>query len=381
MNIGVGQVAAPVSEMLNVLLEQMVQGVIIMNIQSNEVQINPEAWALIGAGCSESCDMTISCEMFYHLCETSGKFWPEMSALDVKSYCETTMKKCRTNTASAPMVADKMLGSTLCRIQTIVRPGTGLMWILTDISNSQATQNFPNSQSAGADLVKRSLEKIKVPLNGVMGMASLLQRTELSDSQIAFADGILDAGSALSSIVRNIADYSALEFGRVTLNPEVFNLASVVDQTLASYHQAAKDKNIFLRIAPPDGSPEQVVGDSKNIARILNILVGNAIRHTEFGGVTIGQKITRGGDPQNPTSVISVSISDTGIGLRPPELKAVSTQLNSETYQRCSNVNGVGTKLAVVACLVRLMGGHIKIQSEELFGTLVSIEIQLPVAK
>lgn len=375
MKVELAQAETPASEMLNALMEQMAQGVIIMNIHADEVQINPEAWALFGKGRSETRDMIISCNMFYKLCEISGQFWPEMNAQEAQAYCEATAMNWE---SEVPEIVDRLLGSTLCRIQTIVRPEAGLMWILTDISNSQSKQTVPMGRAGEPDLVKRSLEKIKVPMNGVMGMVGLLQRTKLSENQIIFADGIVDAGSALSSIVRNAAEFSALEFGHVSLNLEHFDLGSVVERAVAPYRQAARDKKISVRIDASQKPPNGIVGDPKCIARILDILVGNAIQHTEFGGVKIVQKVMRGGHPQKQTSVISISVTDTGIGLRPAELKLISAQLNSDNYHNCGNANGVGVKLAVVTRLVRLMGGRIAIQSEKLSGTTVSFEIELP---
>ena len=203
--------------------------------------------------------------------------------------------------------------------------------------------------------------EIRTPLNGALGMTSLLLDTDDRREQREYAESIRAAGDELVSVLNNVVDFAAIDAGRVRLEMTEFEPRRIVDEAVAPYAEAAANKGIALVVELDPDLPERVTGDAGRLRQILVNLVGNAVKFTDTGQVSVRAQPWQTG---RPADGIRFEVEDTGIGITDDErsrIFAVYSQLDSSTTRRHG---GAGLGLAIARMLVEMMGGQLEVESE-----------------
>ncbi|RWO92176.1 ATP-binding protein, partial [Mesorhizobium sp.] len=156
-------------------------------------------------------------------------------------------------------------------------------------------------------------------MNGVLGMAELLAKSDLDPKQKTFTDIIVKSGNALLTIINDILDFSKIDAGQLVLDPAPFNLAEAIEDvaTLVSTRAKEKDLELIVRLEPRLES--LFVGDVGRIRQIVTNLLGNAVKFTDEGHVLVdvtGERVPTG-------TKLTISVTDTGIGIPEEKLKLV----------------------------------------------------------
>ncbi|MEQ8179139.1 MAG: histidine kinase dimerization/phospho-acceptor domain-containing protein, partial [Amphiplicatus sp.] len=154
--------------------------------------------------------------------------------------------------------------------------------------------------------------EMRTPLNGILGMTGLLLDTDLSANQRAYAEAVRESGAALLALINDILDYSKLDAGRLDLEAAPFDPYALVQNVTELLSPKAASKGIEIASFVHPSTPRRLVGDEVRLRQVLINLVGNGVKFTDAGGVSIEASMTTGEDG---APVMSFCVRDTGIGI------------------------------------------------------------------
>ena len=227
-------------------------------------------------------------------------------------------------------------------------------------AESQRLKSEADAEARGQFLATMSHE-IRTPLNGVIGALAILDRSDLDAKQRSIVSISRSAAEALLALVNDILDFSKIEAGAVEIERTEFDLRALLEQVRVILSPRAIEKYLGVRLRVAEGVPVRVVGDSHRLRQVLLNLVGNAIKFTERGEITV-MAVLENRVPSSAT--LRLSVSDTGIGIEPEACQRLFKPFSQGDASTTRRYGGTGLGLAIVRKLVELMGGHIGVESE-----------------
>jgi signal transduction histidine kinase len=199
--------------------------------------------------------------------------------------------------------------------------------------------------------------EIRTPMNGVLGMAELLSLTNLTDKQRRYLEQIRGSGTQLLHVINDILDFSKIEAGKMVLEQFPFNLSKVVSETVELFTEPARAKRLGLSCVMEEDLQIEVIGDAHRLKQVLTNLIGNAVKFTDSGSVTV--TVVKVPDM---TGVFKVVVQDTGIGIAEDAQAALFKEFSQADGSTTRKYGGTGLGLAISKRLVEMMGGSIGVQ-------------------
>ena len=271
-----------------------------------------------------------------------------------------------------------MLLSALCECDAAGTP-LRCVAILTDLSETRAALAAADRQAA--ELAEAALGKtrflaamsheIRTPMNAVLGFAQLLETSELTDAQRGHVRAILSAGGSLMSLLKDLLDLGQAEEGQLRVELRGFDVHALVEESIGWWRAMAEEKGLALTAEMGADVPQRILSDPVRIQQVINNYLGNAVKFTEEGSVTLSAEL-RG---EAGAARLRFAVADTGPGISEHELERLYRPFVRLTSEAAGGTPGWGLGLSICANIADAMAAEVGVETALGAGSVFWFEV------
>ncbi|MCP3953740.1 MAG: response regulator [Desulfobacterales bacterium] len=258
----------------------------------------------------------------------------------------------------------------------------GLLILTRQLEQAMSRTNEMAKQAAIATKYKSEFlanmsHEIRTPMNAIIGFADLMLKTELDSKQRSYLDNINKSSRSLLTIINDILDFSKIEAGKLALENVDFNIDEVMQELSGMFSMNADDKGLELTVSRAPGVPPMLKGDSLRLRQVVINLVGNAVKFTDRGSVSLLVDVN---SMANDKVDLLFSVKDTGVGILPEQIDSLFDSFSQADGSATRRYGGTGLGLAICKQLVEMMNGRIWVESRPDRGSCFFFTVRLGVA-
>ena len=243
-------------------------------------------------------------------------------------------------------------------------------------NHDRARARAEQASSAKSEFLATMSHEIRTPMNGVLGMLRLMADGQLNERQQQQVRVMRSSSEILLGILNDILDYSRVESGEIEVDRAVFDLHELVEDIVVLMQGRAREKNLALDLTIDEGVPAAVTGDRQKLSQVLLNLLGNGIKFTDRGAVTLA--LSNGAEQDT----IRLTVRDTGPGIAESDVAHLFEPFyQAAASRRRGQQTGTGLGLAISRRLVTAMEGRVEVETEPGMGSRFSVTLPLPQAE
>jgi PAS domain S-box-containing protein len=237
-----------------------------------------------------------------------------------------------------------------------------------------AKEQAESANRAKSEFLACISHEIRTPIHGIMGMAELLESPDLSEEQREYLHAIRTCSGSLLSLINDVLDLSKVESGTIELEQGTFSLRAAVSDVMKTQFALIRGKGLGMEIEIPSSVPDNLSGDQIRLKQILLNLLGNAVKFTEKGGITISVTAS---ERQGSIVLLKIGITDTGIGISPQAMQKIFQPFGQADASTTRKYGGTGLGLSICTRLAKVMGGRVWAESIEGVGSTFYFQVPL----
>ena len=230
-----------------------------------------------------------------------------------------------------------------------------------ELKKARAEAEYANK--AKSEFLANMSHEIRTPLNAVLGFAEILKEKLAGNGQFTeYLDGINTGGNSLLSLINDILDLSKIDAGRMEIQKEPLSLSDVLEEVNQIFKKKIENKGLKLIINIDENIPELLEMDHTRLRQILFNLVGNAVKFTSVGTITLSAKLTN--KISQNTANIEIYVADTGLGIPRKQQRIIFSPFKQQEGQSTRQYGGTGLGLTITKRLIEMMQGEISVESK-----------------
>ncbi|WP_224996067.1 PAS domain-containing hybrid sensor histidine kinase/response regulator [Cesiribacter sp. SM1] len=242
----------------------------------------------------------------------------------------------------------------------------------------QAKKRAEEAVKVKAAFLSTVSHEFRTPMNAIIGIANLLQRTALTPQQAQYIDVLKFSSENLLNLINDILDFSKIESGKIALEEKIFNINHLLYSILHGLQFKAEEKGLQLNLQLDDNIPPNLYGDPVKLGQVVTNLLGNAIKFTEQGSVSLQLQLL---ERNKNTVVLSVVVKDTGIGISEDKQEKIFEEFAQASPEIGIKYGGTGLGLAICQRLLQLFGTKLSVKSSLGGGSEFFFILQLPIGR